>query len=194
MAADLPFDPARRRLLGAAGALATTYLIGGCEVKTTPEDARARGATLAVLTAAEAATLDALADFFVPGARDLGLAQFIDAELAAPPERQVLMIKYLGVAPPFLDFYRGGLAGLDAAARADGNKQFAALDDSARTRILTSAASGANLPGWEGPPAPFFSFVLRNDAIDVVYGHPQGFEKLGVPYMPHILPPTPWPS
>jgi hypothetical protein len=27
-----------------------------------------------------------------------------------------------------------------------------------------------------------------------VYGHPEGFELLGVPYMPHIAPSTPWPN
>ena len=32
----------------------------------------------------------------------------------------------------------------------------------------------------------------RSDAVDVVYGTPEGFAKLGVPYMPHIMPPTSW--
>jgi hypothetical protein len=35
--------------------------------------------------------------------------------------------------------------------------------------------------------------VLRNDALDVVYGTRRGFASLGVPYMAHILPPTSWP-
>jgi hypothetical protein len=31
-------------------------------------------------------------------------------------------------------------------------------------------------------------FVLRSDAVDVVYGTMEGYESLGVPYMPHIVP------
>jgi len=31
--------------------------------------------------------------------------------------------------------------------------------------------------------------MVRSDAVDVVYGTVEGFERLGVPYMPHILPP-----
>jgi hypothetical protein len=47
--------------------------------------------------------------------------------------------------------------------------------------------------GWAGGvPAPLFYFGLRSDAIDVVYGTVDGFAKLGIPYMPHILPTTAW--
>jgi len=34
--------------------------------------------------------------------------------------------------------------------------------------------------------------VVRNDAVDVVYGTQSGFEQLGVPYMAHIAPPSRW--
>jgi hypothetical protein len=34
--------------------------------------------------------------------------------------------------------------------------------------------------------------MLRNDAIDVVYGTVEGFARLSVPYMPHILPQRSW--
>jgi len=47
---------------------------------------------------------------------------------------------------------------------------------------------------WIGPPAALFYFVLRNDALDVVYGTEAGFAKLGIPYMAHIAPPTRWPQ
>jgi len=46
--------------------------------------------------------------------------------------------------------------------------------------------------GWQGPPAPLAYHALRNDAVDVVYGTPAGLQKLGVPYMEHILPPERW--
>ena len=41
---------------------------------------------------------------------------------------------------------------------------------------------------WQGPPGPLVYTVLRSDAVDVVYGTVEGYEALGVPYMPHILP------
>jgi hypothetical protein len=46
--------------------------------------------------------------------------------------------------------------------------------------------------GWRGPSAPLFYFALRSDAVDVVYGTIEGFRKLNVPYMPHIVPPRRW--
>ena len=47
-------------------------------------------------------------------------------------------------------------------------------------------------PDWDGPPAPLFYFVTRNDAVDVYYGTLEGFARLQVPYMAHILPPERW--
>ena len=49
-----------------------------------------------------------------------------------------------------------------------------------------------NLTEWMGPPASYVLFVLRADALDVTYGTPEGFESLGIPYMAHIMPETPW--
>ena len=37
-----------------------------------------------------------------------------------------------------------------------------------------------------------FYVCLRSDAVDVVYGTPEGFRKLNIPYMEHILPPEGW--
>ena len=39
---------------------------------------------------------------------------------------------------------------------------------------------------------PFFYFVLRNDAVDVVYGTKAGVESLDIPYMAHVEPPSRW--
>lgn len=39
-------------------------------------------------------------------------------------------------------------------------------------------------PGWQGPPSPLFFFIVRSDAVDAVYGTPEGFEELGVPSAP----------
>jgi hypothetical protein len=45
---------------------------------------------------------------------------------------------------------------------------------------------------WHDPPPPFFYFVSRADAVDVVYGTLEGFRRLRVPYLAHIRPTEPW--
>jgi hypothetical protein len=45
---------------------------------------------------------------------------------------------------------------------------------------------------WTAAPAAFFLFVLRADALDVVYGTQLGFAQLDIPYMAHITPTAPW--
>ena len=67
-----------------------------------------------------------------------------------------------------------------------------ALLVSAQGRSLVEKIANSNPPGWAGPPAPLVYFVVRSDAVDVVYGTPEGFDKLGVPYMQHIMPPRKW--
>ncbi len=75
-----------------------------------------------------------------------------------------------------------------AGARA---ADFATLTESERERIV-KAMGGGELPGWSGPPAPLVYFVVRSDALDVVYGTEDGFQRLGIPYLPHIAPTQPW--
>ena len=48
------------------------------------------------------------------------------------------------------------------------------------------------IDGWQGPAGSFVYLVLRSDSIDVVYGTMEGYESLGVPYMPHIAPDKRW--
>ena len=45
---------------------------------------------------------------------------------------------------------------------------------------------------FEDFPVFLFYLCLRSDAVDVVYGTPEGFKRLNVPYMQHILPPENW--
>ena len=45
---------------------------------------------------------------------------------------------------------------------------------------------------WKGPPQGQIYGIFRDDAVDVVYGTVEGFERLGVPYMPHVLPTARW--
>lgn len=184
-------DPRRRSMVmqGAFGLFA--FQIGGSVAILTPRAARAAQVPMRVLGAAQVRTLEALGDTLVPGAAEAGLAAYLDHQLAAPPTDSLLMIRYLDVPPPHAPFYAGGLAAVDAAAKRQFGRPFGSLDAEERTTFVGAMQRGA-LDGWQGPPAPFFYFVLRSDAVDVVYGTPEGFEKLGVPYMAHIPPTEKW--
>ena len=184
----------RRAFLTGAAALAGLIAVrdaAGAEHHLTPADARAKAMTYRVLAPAEVATLEVLAETLVPGATIGGIAQFIDAHLAVLPADSLLMLRYLDVAPPWDGFYRSGLAALDAATQARHGSRFAALDADRRL-ALAREISAAPPAGWQGPPSPLFVFAVRADAVDVVYGTVAGFERLGVPYLEHILPEASW--
>lgn len=185
------FDGAlnRRGFAKLAGAFAFT--VGAQTLWLTPRQARANGAALKVLTADEAAIIERYGALLVPGAAEAGLVPFIDHQLAAPARDNLLMIRYLGVEAPFDQFYKGGAAALDSAARARHGAGFAAIAENAAAALAADAAQ-ADPEGWQGPPAPFFHFVLRADALDVVYGGEEGFAALDIPYMAHIDPRHPW--
>jgi hypothetical protein len=155
----------RRKFICNTGAGLLSFYVAGCEVELTPEQARQQK---------------------IPG-----LAHFIDHQLNASPQDQLLMIKYLGVSPPFSPLYSAGLAALNTLANDQHGTNYADLNSEQRTALVGQMAQ-ANPEGWQGPPAPFFYFVIRNDAIDVVYGTKQGIEDLGIPYMAHIEPPSRW--
>lgn len=184
----------RRTFLAAQTAAVFSFWVAGCERRATPAEARAEKLPFSFLTATEAACLDALAEHFVVGARAAGLSHFLDVQLSGDAATSVLMLKYLA-PPPFADFYRSALAAVDATAVHGGAKSFAALD-AATQLALVKSLNGPNPAGWPAtaPPSGFAYFILRNDAIDLVYGNPAGFERLGFPYMPHIVPVTPWPT
>jgi hypothetical protein len=183
---------ARRRLIlkGAVlGALA--YTIGGTELLLTPREARAQDVPLKVLTAEERAALEALGDTLLPGAKDAGLAHYVDQQLGIPASEALLMARAVGVMPPYANFYRAGLAGLDAASEKAHGAKFAALPQDKRSAFVEEIRQ--KVPeSWSGPPSPFFYFVSRADAVDVYYGTVEGFERLGIPYMPHIAPLKRW--
>jgi hypothetical protein len=168
-----------------------TFYVGGCEVEMTPQEAREKETAFGVLTDAEAAAVDALGEILLPGSAAAGLSHFIDHQLGATANQQLLMIKYLGVPPPFAPFYQGGLAALNQFSQSQKGQPFAGLNQAEQTELVGLFAQG-NPDGWQGPPAPFFYFVLRNDAVDVVYGTKDGIESLGIPHMAHIEPPSRW--
>jgi Gluconate 2-dehydrogenase subunit 3 len=153
----------------------------------TPAAARAAAVPYRVFNQEQVRTLEALGEALVPGSAKAGLAHFIDVQLSGPPADSLLMIKYLGLNAPFTEFYKSGLGALNTHSAG----QFRSLP-TAQARALLMAMAKDDLPDWRGPPAPLFYFVLRNDAVDVVYATMAGYESLGVPYMAHIAPRSGW--
>jgi hypothetical protein len=177
------------RRSAAAGAGLLTFVIAGREQQLTAAQARAAGVPYSTFTAPQVRSLECLGEALVPGSASLGLAHFIDRQLSGPAADSMLMIKYLGVSPPFTDFYTRGLAAADSAALQQFSQPLTALSARDTHALLAAMAAGAPA-AWNGPPAALFFFVLRNDAVDVTYGTPAGFAQLGVPYMAHIAPPA----
>ncbi len=154
-----------------------------------PARARAEGAPLAVLSAEQGAALDALGETLLPGAAAAGIAHYVDHQLGAGVP--LLMLPYLDFPQPPAAFYGEGLDALDALARAQHGAPFAALEPAVQSDLVVAVITD-KAPDWSGPPGGLFYFVVRNDAVDVVYGTEKGFEALGVPYMAHIEPATDW--
>jgi hypothetical protein len=154
----------------------------------TPAQAYEKGTPLQVLTVRQGHTLGALAEVLVPGSKQSGIVPFIDSQLAPSAADSLLMIRYLGVPAPYDRFYTSSLDSLESIATTQQRNHFSDIDSKQQSRLAEQMAQ-AKLFMWHGPPSAFFHFVLRSDAADVVYGTPEGFEKLGVPYMPHIMPP-----
>jgi hypothetical protein len=181
----------RRSFLRGAGLGLLSFSLAGAQVLLTPRQARARGADFKSLGASEVKTLEVLGEVLVPGARTAGIANFIDQQLSANPNESLLMAKYLNVPPPYTAFYQAGLAALDCLSNQQFDAPFDELEPEQAVTLIRSISN--SIPdGWEGPPAPLFYICARADAVDVVYGTVEGFAKLKIPYMPHILPPERW--
>ena len=183
--------PNRRTLLKAAALGWFAFNVAGVEALLSPAEARTRGAALSILSAAEAALLEAFGEALVPGARAAGIAHFVDANLARPHHASLLTARYLDVLPPHDAFYRSGLAALDAASRAMLGAPFAEVSTAAAKPLIAGMLPGTIKP-WAGPPPPLFYLAVRSDAADLVYGTPAAFARMQVPYMAHIEPPADW--
>jgi hypothetical protein len=181
----------RRVFLKGASMGLLAFTVGGAEILMSPGEARARAVPFRLLSGEEAETLEALGETLLPGAREAGVAHFIDQQVSVTPEEALLEARIVNVRPPFIDFYRAAIGGIDKASTARGGKRFAALA-AAEQHDLIDALRQNKLEGWQGPPAGLVYFVLRSDAVDVVYGTMEGYESLGVPYMPHIPPDKRW--
>ena len=168
----------RRSFLRNTGVGLLTFYVSGCEVEMTPQEAREREVAFGVLSDAEVTTLDALGNILLPGSAAAGLSHFIDHQLGASIEDQLLMIKYLGVPAPFAPFYQGGLAALNGFSRAHKSQTFADLSQADQTELVGQFAQ-ANPDGWEGPPGPFFSPVSVAYSTPVTYS-PLAFVSIRV--------------
>jgi hypothetical protein len=180
----------RRELIKRGVGLLTVAAASGLKVLT-PAQARSEAIPFRTFDRAEVGIIDALGEVLLPGSAASGLAHFIDFQLAGPASDNMLMIKYLGLNPPFTDFYKSGIAAVDNSARMKFSRPFSALEAKDAHAMVAAMAKG-DIAGWNGPPPPLFFFVMRNDAVDVTYGTTAGFETLAIPYMAHIAPLTPW--
>jgi len=181
----------RRDLLkGALGALAFT--VGGQALMLTPREARAQGASFRVLKTEEAETIEVLGEALVLDARKAGIAHFIDHHLSVPPEECLLEARIMNVRPPYSNFYRGAVGAVERACQArHGGRRLIELN-AEEARAFIDDMRQNKIEGWQGPPGGFVYFILRSDAVDVVYGTMEGYAKLGIPYMPHIAPQKSW--
>ena len=136
-------------------------------------------------------TLVELADVLVPGAKQAGIGLFLDHHLSVKREHCLLMIGYLGVPSPYIDFYSSSLDNIRSYCRSTYKAPVTQLTLQQKQSLVDAIAQDAILE-WQGFPASFFHFVLRADAADVVYGTVSGFERLGIPYSAHISPTSNW--
>jgi hypothetical protein len=181
----------RRAFMKGAAMGALAFTVGGTEVMLTPRQARAQNVALKTLNAGQAATLDAVGETLVPGARDAGITNFVDQQISGPPEQALLQARILNVRPPFANFYRAALGAVDGASNSTRSKKFAELTPDEQHDFINLMRQN-KIDGWQGPPGPFVYNILRGDAVDVVYATMDGYAMLGVPYMAHIAPTKKW--
>jgi len=181
----------RRAFMQGAAIGALAFTVGGVEILLTPGEARARGVPFRLLKANEAETIEALGETLLPGARQAGIAHFIDQQVSGPAEEALLEARIMNVRPPYVNFYRAAIGALDRASQAMHGRRFADLS-TVDQRGFVDLMRQNKIEGWQGPPGGFVYFLLRSDAVDVVYGTVEGYEALGIPYMPHIAPEKRW--
>jgi hypothetical protein len=181
----------RRVFLKGAGMGMLAFTVGGASVLMTPGQARAQNVPFRLLKAREAETIEAMGEALVPGAQGAGVAHFVDQQVSVTPGEALLEARQLNVKPPFINFYRAAISAVDKAAEARSGRRFAALS-ATEQHDFVDAMRQNKIGGWQGPAGGFVYLVMRSDAVDVVYGTMEGYEALGVPYMPHIAPDRRW--
>jgi len=182
----------RRAFLQGAASGALAFTVGGAEVWLTPGEARAQGVPLRTLSGEQAKTLEALGETLVPGARQAGVAHFVDQQISIPADEALLEARILNVRPPYANFYRAALGAVDGASeKLNNGRGFAQLSEAEQHDFVNNMRQN-KIEGWQGPAGGFVYLLLRSDAVDVVYGTMDGYASLGIPYQPHIAPTKKW--
>jgi hypothetical protein len=184
-------DIERRAFMKGASLGALAFTVSGSPVMLTARQARAGNVPFRMLKANEAETIESMGDALVPGAREAGIAHFIDQQVASPPDEALLQARIMNVKPPFVNLYRAAIKAIEGASDKTYAKKFAMLSQSEKHEFINAMRQN-KAAGWQGPPGPFVYAVLRADAVDVVYSTMEGYEALGVPYMAHIVPERRW--
>jgi gluconate 2-dehydrogenase subunit 3-like protein len=181
----------RRAFIKGASLGVLAFTVGGAQVLLTPAEARAQGVPLRTLKPEEAETIEAVGETLVPGAREAGVANFLDHQISIPAEEALLEARILNVKPPYANFYLAAIGAINGASDKRTGKRFAQLDAAAQHDFIDLMRQN-KLEGWQGPGGPFVYLVLRSDAVDVVYGTMAGYKSLDIPYMAHIEPTKRW--
>jgi hypothetical protein len=181
----------RRAFMQGAALGAFAFTVGGVELMLTPREAHAQNIPLQTLTPDQGATLDAVGETLVPGAKAAGITNYVDHQITVPAEESLLQARIMSVRPPFANLYRAALGAIDGASNKTKGKKFAELSADEQHDFIDAMRQN-KIEGWQGPPGPFVYNVLRGDAVDVVYATMDGYAMLGVPYMPHIAPTKKW--
>jgi hypothetical protein len=92
-------DVARRAFMKGAGIGALAFTVGGAEVLLTAAQARSQGVPLRVLAPDEALSLEAVGETMAVGARQAGIAHFVDQQLTVPPGYALLTLRMSEVRP-----------------------------------------------------------------------------------------------
>ena len=76
----------RRVFLKGASMGVLSFTVEGIDILMTSSEARARAVPFRLLNGEEAETIEALGEALVPGAREAGIAHFIDQQCSVPPQ------------------------------------------------------------------------------------------------------------
>jgi len=182
---------ARRSVLRTAAVSLTAIAGSSVAAWVGAAEARAAGSPLKLLTVGEARTLEAFGEALAPGATQAGIAHFVDHHLSVDAADSLLMLRYLDWPTPYAPFYKAGLGALEQQIRRQLNTAPADVTE-AQWSTFIGGMQGGDPAAWNGIPPGLFYFAVRSDAVDVVYGTEAGFARLGIPYMAHIVPPSPW--
>jgi Gluconate 2-dehydrogenase subunit 3 len=181
----------RRGFVKGATFSALAFTVGGAEIIMSAGEARARGVPFRLLDGHQGDTLEALGETLVPQARESGIAHFIDQQLSVPAHESLLQARIFNFRPPYAEFYRAAIVSVDGASHRMFGRDFAGLAP-ADAHAFVNQMRQNKIDGWAGKPGALVYAVLRADAVDVVYGTMEGYEALGIPYMPHIAPEKRW--